>query len=94
MVPFTLGSKVMTGVPGIADLAVFNSLGQPTVEVNVNRDRAARYGLATGDVNRLVNASSKAEVGGGWRAGLASLCAATNVRPALAAVRTVVLDAP
>ena len=37
---------VMATVPGIADLAVLASLGQPTVRIDVDRARAARYGLA------------------------------------------------
>jgi cobalt-zinc-cadmium resistance protein CzcA len=56
--------KVMEGVPGIADLAVFNSLGQPTVEVNVNRDMSARYGLATGDVNSVVQTAIGGQAAG------------------------------
>ncbi|HEX4371306.1 MAG TPA: CusA/CzcA family heavy metal efflux RND transporter [Rhizomicrobium sp.] len=56
--------KVMASVPGIADLAVFNSLGQPTVDVNVNRDRAARYGLATGDVNSVVQTAIGGQAAG------------------------------
>jgi cobalt-zinc-cadmium resistance protein CzcA len=45
---------VMATVPGITDLAVFNSLGQPTVRIDVDRAKAARYGLAPGDVNTTV----------------------------------------
>jgi cobalt-zinc-cadmium resistance protein CzcA len=45
---------VMATVPGIADLAVFNSLGQPTVKIEVDRARAARYGLQPGDINATV----------------------------------------
>jgi len=56
--------KVMAGVPGIADLAVFNSLGQPTVDVNINRDMAARYGLATGDVNSVVQTAIGGQAAG------------------------------
>ncbi len=41
----------MQSVPGITDLAVFNPLGQPTVAIDVDRARAARYGLAPGDIN-------------------------------------------
>src|ERR1700760_4755055 len=29
--------RIMAGIPGIADLAVFNSLGQPTVRIDVDR---------------------------------------------------------
>jgi cobalt-zinc-cadmium resistance protein CzcA len=44
-------------VPGITDLAVFRSLGQPTIRIDVDRVRAARYGLAPGDVNAVVQAA-------------------------------------
>src|SRR4030081_1954603 len=44
-------------VPGIADLAVLRSLGQPTIRIDVDRVRAARYGLAPGDVNAVVQAA-------------------------------------
>ena len=49
--------RIMAGVAGIEDLAVFNSLGQPTVRIDVDRARAARYGLAPGDVNAVVQAA-------------------------------------
>ena len=44
-------------VPGITDLAVLRSLGQPTIRIDVDRVRAARYGLAPGDVNAVVQAA-------------------------------------
>jgi len=47
-------AKVMGDVPGITDLAVLRSLGQPTIRIDVDRARAARYGLALGDVNAVV----------------------------------------
>jgi len=47
----------MARVPGIADLGVFNSLGQPTLNITINREKAARYGLNTGDVNAVVQAA-------------------------------------
>ena len=46
--------RVMQTVPGIADLSVFRSLGQPNVLIQVNRERAARYGVLPGDVNGTV----------------------------------------
>ncbi len=55
---------VMKTVPGIADLAVFNSLGQPTVRIDIDRARAARYGLAPGDVNATVQAAIGGQVAG------------------------------
>jgi cobalt-zinc-cadmium resistance protein CzcA len=55
---------VMKDIPGIADLAVFESLGQPTVQVEVDRDRAARYGLTPGDVNATVQAAIGGQAAG------------------------------
>ncbi|SDB11856.1 efflux RND transporter permease subunit [Belnapia rosea] len=49
--------QVMAGVEGVADLAVFRSLGQPTVALQIDRARAARYGLAIDDVNEVVQAA-------------------------------------
>src|SRR4029077_17988785 len=34
--------EVLQTVPGITDLAVFNPLGQPTIRIDVDRERASR----------------------------------------------------
>ncbi len=47
-------AAVLAKVPGITDLAVLRSLGQPTIRIDVDRVRAARYGLAPGDINAVV----------------------------------------
>ena len=39
---------VLATVQGITDLAVFTSLGQPTVQIDIDRAKAARYGLTPG----------------------------------------------
>jgi cobalt-zinc-cadmium resistance protein CzcA len=57
-------AEVMRTVPGIADLAVLRSLGQPSVRIDVDRDRAARYGLAPGDVNTTVQAAIGGQAAG------------------------------
>jgi heavy metal efflux system protein len=44
-------------VKGIADLGVFRVLGQPNLNVKIDRDKAARYGLNAGDVNNVVQAA-------------------------------------
>ncbi len=44
-------------VKGIADLGVFRVMGQPNLNIVVDRVRAARYGLNTGDVNTVVQAA-------------------------------------
>jgi cobalt-zinc-cadmium resistance protein CzcA len=55
---------VMATVPGITDLAVFNSLGQPTVQIDIDRDRAARYGLAPGDINATIQTAIGGQAAG------------------------------
>jgi cobalt-zinc-cadmium resistance protein CzcA len=52
--------SVLATVQGVTDLAVFTSLGQPTIQIDVDRARAARYGLAPGDINATI----KIAVGG------------------------------
>jgi cobalt-zinc-cadmium resistance protein CzcA len=48
---------VLAGIPGVADVDVLNSLGQPTVRIDVDRTRAARFGLTPGDINATVQAA-------------------------------------
>jgi heavy metal efflux system protein len=52
--------SVLSTVQGITDLAVFTSLGQPTIQIDVDRARAARYGLTPGDINTTI----KTAIGG------------------------------
>ncbi|NOJ45614.1 efflux RND transporter permease subunit [Bradyrhizobium archetypum] len=52
--------SVLGTVAGVTDLAVFTSLGQPTIQIDIDRARAARYGLSPGDINATI----KVAVGG------------------------------
>ncbi len=52
--------SVLSTVQGVTDLAVFTSLGQPTVQIDIDRAKAARYGLAPGDINATI----KVAIGG------------------------------
>ncbi|USI71948.1 efflux RND transporter permease subunit [Sphingomonas morindae] len=47
----------MSQVQGIADLGVSSPLGQPTVQIDVDRVAAARYGLTPDDINTTVAAA-------------------------------------
>ncbi|WJR75796.1 CusA/CzcA family heavy metal efflux RND transporter [Bradyrhizobium sp. NP1] len=47
----------MSGVRGVADLGIFHLQGQPNLNIKINREKAARYGLNTGDVNTVVQAA-------------------------------------
>ena len=44
-------------VRGVADLGIFPVLGQPNLNIKVDRAKAARYGLNSGDVNAVIQAS-------------------------------------
>ena len=48
---------IMDQVPGVTDLGVFRVLGQPNLNITVDREKAARYGLNSGDVNTVVQAA-------------------------------------
>jgi cobalt-zinc-cadmium resistance protein CzcA len=52
--------SVLSTVQGVTDLAVFTSLGQPTIQIDIDRAKAARYGLAPGDINATI----KVAIGG------------------------------
>ncbi len=47
----------MAKVPGITDLGAFWVLGQPNLNIRVDRAKAARYGLNVSDVNGVVQAA-------------------------------------
>ena len=55
-----LANKVMEEmgkVRGVADLGIFHLVGQPNLNIKVNREKAARYGLNSGDVTTVVEAA-------------------------------------
>jgi heavy metal efflux system protein len=47
----------MQDTRGMTDIGVFHVLGQPNLNIKVDRDKAARYGLNTGDVNTVIQAA-------------------------------------
>ena len=47
----------MQQVQAIVDLGIFHVLGQPNLNVKIDREKAARYGLNTGDVNTVIQAA-------------------------------------
>jgi cobalt-zinc-cadmium resistance protein CzcA len=47
----------MSQVKGICDLGIFPVFGQPNLNIKVDRAKAARYGLNSGDVNTVVQAA-------------------------------------
>jgi len=93
-------AAVLAKVPGITDLAVLRSLGQPTIRIDVDRVRAARYGLAPGDVNAVVQAAIGGQAAGDLYEGGSDRHFAMMVRLAapyrqnLDAIRRIPISAP
>src|SRR5690349_4556329 len=56
--------QVLSTVQGVTDLAVFTSLGQPTIQIDINRARAARYGLTPGDINATIKVATGGDTAG------------------------------
>ena len=55
-----LAEQVMTQmrqVQGVADLGIFHIVGQPNLNIRIDREKAARYGLNAGDINAVVQAA-------------------------------------
>ena len=42
---------------GVADLGIFHIVGQPNLNIRIDREKAARYGLNSGDITALVQAA-------------------------------------
>ena len=47
----------MEKVPGIADLGAFWVLGQPNLNIKIDRAKAARYALSVNDINSVIQAA-------------------------------------
>ncbi|MFY9743282.1 MAG: efflux RND transporter permease subunit, partial [Candidatus Sulfotelmatobacter sp.] len=47
----------MAQVRGVTDLGIFPVLGQPNLNIKVDREKASRYGLNSGDVNTVIQAA-------------------------------------
>ena len=56
--------RVLEKVPGITDIQVPPLLGQPTIRIDIDRDRAARYGLSPGDINATIQAAVGGQAAG------------------------------
>ena len=49
--------KTLEDVPGFADLTVVHELGQPSLNINVDRAKIARYGINVSDVEAVIQAA-------------------------------------
>ncbi|MCE9563375.1 MAG: CusA/CzcA family heavy metal efflux RND transporter [Planctomycetes bacterium] len=55
--------KVMKDIPGVADLAVEQVIGQPVLEVKVKQDQLARYGIPARSVMELIESIGSKPMG-------------------------------
>ena len=46
--------NILKGVRGVSDLGVIHSTGQPEIDVNLDQQKMALYGVATADANAVV----------------------------------------
>jgi cobalt-zinc-cadmium resistance protein CzcA len=49
--------KTLEAVPGFGDLTVVHELGQPSLNINVDREKIARYGINVADVEAVIQAA-------------------------------------
>ncbi|MBS0547347.1 MAG: efflux RND transporter permease subunit [Proteobacteria bacterium] len=56
--------RVLEKVPGIKDIQLPPLLGQPTIRIDIDRERAARYGLSPGDINATIQAAVGGQAAG------------------------------
>jgi cobalt-zinc-cadmium resistance protein CzcA len=46
--------KILKGVQGITDLGVLRDMGQPELQINLNQEKMAQYGVTAADANAVV----------------------------------------
>lgn len=91
---------VMSSVPGVTDLGVFAELGQPTVRIDIDRAKAARYGIAPGDINLTIQAAIGGQAAGNLyedgsdRNFPIIVRLSPDFRSNIAAIRGIVISAP
>jgi heavy metal efflux system protein len=54
--------QVLLHVRGITDVTLVKELGQPSLDIKINRDRIARYGINVSDINALITTAVGGDV--------------------------------
>lgn len=49
--------RVLDGVPGVTHVTLVQELGQPSLTIDIDRNRVARYGINVADINGLIEAA-------------------------------------
>ena len=91
-------ADAMGQVRGVKDLGVFATLGQPSVNIVPDRERCARYGLNTGDVEAVVAAAiggqAVTQVFEGEKSFALTVRWKPEYRGSLTAIRAIAVSAP
>ena len=54
--------RILEGVSGIREVTLVQELGQPSLTININRAKIARYGLNVADINSLIQTAVGGDV--------------------------------
>ncbi|HEX4096507.1 MAG TPA: efflux RND transporter permease subunit, partial [Caulobacteraceae bacterium] len=54
--------RILEGVRGITDVTLVEELGQPSLSIDIDRDKIARYGVNVADVNALIQTAVGGDV--------------------------------
>lgn len=49
--------KILADIEGVTDLEILHTLGQPNLNIKIDRNKAARYGLNTGDITTIIESA-------------------------------------
>lgn len=90
--------QVLHGVPGAVDVNLEQQINVPQVTIKIDRNKAARYGMAVGDVARDIQMSLNGEILSSVQEGSRTFDLSVRVEPSarnsVEAIRDLLVDAP
>lgn len=90
--------QVLHGIPGAVDINLEQQIRVPQVTIKIDRSKAARYGIAVGDIAQDIQLSLNGEVLSSVQEGSRTFDLTVRLAPAardsVAAIRELLVDAP
>ncbi|MDA8255304.1 MAG: efflux RND transporter permease subunit [Betaproteobacteria bacterium] len=90
--------QVLHGIPGAVDINLEQQIRVPQVTIKIDRSKAARYGIAVGDIAQDIELSLNGEVLSSVQEGSRTFDLTVRLAPAardsVAAIRDLLVDAP
>ena len=90
--------KVLQSVPGAVDINLEQQIRVPQVSIKIDRDKAARYGMAVGDIAQNIQLSLNGEILSSVQEGSRTFDLSVRLEPAsrdsVEAIRDLLVDAP